>query len=299
MGKLAVEAQRAGTLFVLSPDDERFVLVNDENSPLYDDRLKLPPSEELALSLAREGQIQPGMVRKNGPLLEILDGRQRFRAMRIANKWIEAGDERVAFRAGQPLVFQFEVVKAEDEKEAIRKMIAANLRIEDTPMVRARRIARALKWGLTKEEIRINYGFKSTKTLDNILALLDCSKAVQDAADRGELTETHARDIANLERSEQEELLAEMRAKGVMRGSGASRAIAEKKEGKEVSGAKTGKRMLTRHFLENYLAELEDHKAVGATVVRQHLRLFLGAKDALAAHEMVPYREAVRRAQRR
>jgi hypothetical protein len=54
-------------------------------------------------------------------------------------------DIRVAFRAGRLLEFKFEVVRPEDEQDAIRKMIAANLHIEDTPMVRAKRIARALK----------------------------------------------------------------------------------------------------------------------------------------------------------
>ncbi len=86
MAKTAVDATRAGTIFVLPPDDDRLILVNDKNSPLYDERLDLPFSEELALSIAREGQIQPAKVRKNGPNLEILDGRQRFRASLLANQ---------------------------------------------------------------------------------------------------------------------------------------------------------------------------------------------------------------------
>ena len=126
MSKTAVDAARAGTVFTLPPEDERFVLVNDKASPLYDERLELPVSEELALSIAREGQIQAGKVRKNGPKLEILDGRQRYRAALLANKWINARDPRVAFRSGQIVQFKFEVVKPEDERDAVRKMIAAN-----------------------------------------------------------------------------------------------------------------------------------------------------------------------------
>ena len=80
MSKTAVDAARAGTVFTLPPEDDRLVLVNDKASPLYDERLELPVSEELALSIAREGQIQAGKVRKNGPKLEILDGRQPSRS---------------------------------------------------------------------------------------------------------------------------------------------------------------------------------------------------------------------------
>jgi ParB family chromosome partitioning protein len=295
MGKTAVDAKRAGTIFTLPPEDKSFVLVNDKDSPLYDERLDLPVNEEMALSLAREGQIKPGMVRKNGPKLEILDGRQRYRAELLANEWIQAGDERVAFRGGQLLQFKFEVVRPEDEKAAIRKMIAANLHIEDTPMVRARRIARALKWGLTEEDVRINYGFKDRKTISKILDLLDLCPKAQAAVDKG-LPESVARRMVGLSHEKQEELLVEMEKKGVMHGAAAIRAITEKKQGKEVTGTKTGNKMLSREFVENYLAELADVKPVGVSAVRANLQLILGVKDALVADEFAPYREAVKRA---
>lgn len=298
MGKTAVDATRAGTIFTLPPEDDRFVIVNDKDSPLYDERLELPVSEEMALSLAREGQLQAGKVRKNGPKLEILDGRQRFRASLLANQWIREQHERVAFRAGRLLEFKFEVVRPEDEQDAIRKMIAANLHIEDTPMVRAKRIARALKWGITEEEVRVNYGFKSPSSITNILALLDCAPAVQKAVDAGELPESVARRFRDLEHTKQKELLEEMRAKGVMRGAGAGRAVTAKKNGREITAVKTGKKMLTREFVETYLAELESVKALGATAVRATLRFLLGEKDALNAGEMAPY-EAAKKARRK
>src|SRR4051794_2574094 len=103
MSKTAVDATRAGTIFTLPPEDKRFILVNDKTSPLYDERLDLPVSEELALSIAREGQIQSAKCRKNGEGLEIFDRRQRYRACLLANQWIKKGDPRVAFRAGQAL----------------------------------------------------------------------------------------------------------------------------------------------------------------------------------------------------
>jgi ParB-like chromosome segregation protein Spo0J len=251
----------------------------------------------MTLSLAREGQIKPGMVRKNGPKLEILDGRQRYRAELLANEWIRADDERVAFRRGQLLQFKFEVVRPEDEKAAIRKMIAANLHIDDTPMVRARRIARALKWGLTEEDVRINYGFKDPKTISKILDLLDLCPKAQAAVDKG-LPETVARRMVGLPHDKQEELLEVMQQKGVMHGAAAIRAITEKKQGKEVTGLKTGNKMLSREFVENYLAELADVKAVGVSAVRANVQLILGMKDALVADEFAQYREAIKRARR-
>ena len=258
MSKTAVDAARAGTVFTLAPEDDRFVLVNDPASPLYDERLELPVSEELAMSIAREGQLQAGKVRKNGPKLEILDGRQRYRACLLANEWITARDARVAFRAGQAVQFKFEVVRTEDERDAVRKMLAANLRIDETPIIRARRIARAIKWGLTEEEVRISYGFKSATTVANILALLDCSPAVQNAVDKGELPESVARRFADLDHKKQSELLAEMREKGVTRGAAASRAVTQAKNGKAITVTSTAKKMLPREFVESYAASLDD-----------------------------------------
>lgn len=299
MSKTAVDASRAGTVFTLPPEDNRFVIVNDKDSPLYDERLELPVSEEMAQSLAREGQINAGKVRKNGPKLEVLDGRQRFRATLLANEWVRTKDPRVAFRAGQLLQFKFEVVRAEDEQDAIRKMIAANLHIEDTPMVRAKRIARAIKWGISEEEVRINYGFKSATSVQNILALLDCAPFVQKAVDAGELTESLARRFRALDHGKQRELLDEMRAKGVMRGTVADRAVTAKKNGKEIPTNQTGKRMLPREFVEDYLAQLEPINALGATAVRANLRFLLGDKGALTTGEMTPYRDAANKARRK
>ena len=299
MSKTAVEAARAGTVFALRPEDKRFVLVNDKTSPLYDERLELPVSEELAMSIAREGQIQSAKCRKNGDRLEILDGRQRFRAVLLVNEWVRGKDARVAFRAGVEAPFKFEVVRPEDEKDAVRKMLAANLRIEETPIIRARRIARAMKWGLTEEEIRISYGFKSASTITGILALLDCCPAVQSSVEKGELPETVARRFVGLDHKKQAELLAEMREKGVMRGASASRAVTEKKNGHAISDATMGaKKMLPREFLESYGASLADVKVPGAAVVRANLKFVLGETAALGGSEMAPYREAAARARR-
>ena len=282
MGKTAVDAQRAGTVFTLRPEDARFVLVNDKSSPLYDDRLDLPVSEELALSIAREGQIQAGKVRKNGPKLEILDGRQRYRAALLANQWIKAGDPRVSFRGGQEVQFKFEVVKPEDEADAVRKMLAANLRIDETPIIRAKRITRALKWGLTEEDVRVAYGFKTVATIKNILALLDCAPTVQKAVDQGEIPESVARKFADLDHNAQKDLLVEMREKGVMRGADAGRAVAQKKSGKTVAAKTVGKKMLTREFLTLYVEAVKE--VPGSEVVVANLNFVLGdAEGARAA----------------
>lgn len=299
MAKTAVDASRAGTVFALPPDDERFVLVNDPQSALYDERITLPVSDELALSIARDGQIQPGKVRKNGPKLEILDGRQRYRATLLVNQWVASNDQRVSFRAGVTVQFKFEVVKPEDEQDCIRKMLASNLRVDDTPLVRAKRVARALKWGLTEEDVRISYGFKSLATIQNILALLDCAPSVQQAVERRELPEAVARRFTKLEHTKQHELLAEMRTKGAMRGAVANRAVTSKKAGKEISAEKQGRRMLTREFIESYLLQLEDVTAPGVDAVRVNLRFLLGDADALAGAELGMYRDAVKRARRR
>ena len=255
-------------MFVLPLEDERFVLVNDKNSPIYDERLDLAVSEELgarrfttsasiwrsprssALSLAREGRIQPARVRKSGPKLETLEGRQRFGAALLSHEWVASGDSRVALRAGQPVGFTFQMVRPEDEQAAVRQILAANLRIDATPILRARRIARAMKWGLSIEEM-------------------------------------------------QNDLVETMRQKAVMHGAWASRAVTWKKSGQAVTVENTAKRMLSREFLESYFVVLEEVRALGAGAVRTNLRLLLGDADALGGVELAPRRDAVQRARQK
>jgi hypothetical protein len=122
---------------------------------------------------------------------------------------------------------------------------------------------------------------------------------VQKALDAGELPETVARRFRALDHGKQRELLDEMRQKGVMHGAVANRAVTAKKNGKEITTGQMGKKMLTREFVEDYLAELEPVKTLGATAVRANLRFLLGDKAALAAVEMTSYRDAANKARRR
>ena len=291
MAKTAVEAPRAGNIFTLPPEDERFVLVTDKKSALYDERLELPVSEELALSIAREGQMVSGKVRKNGPNLELLDGRQRFRACLLVNEWVNKGEERVAFRAGQTVSFKFEVIRPEDEADCVRKVLAANLRVEDTPLIRARRVSRALKWGCTEEDVRVAYGFKNVSTIKDILQILDCAPAVQKAVDSGDLPEYVARDFVGLDKEKQSELLTEMKDKGITKGQSARRAVKQKKKGQEVTGKAKGKKMLSRTALEGYLALLEKSEDSIDVLVAAHIRLVLGDADALNGERFSRYKE--------
>lgn len=77
-------------------EDDKLVLVTDEKHPLYDERVNLEPSEAMILNIIQYGVIEPVIVWKDpetGKTL-VVDGRQRVKACREANKRIrKAGGE--------------------------------------------------------------------------------------------------------------------------------------------------------------------------------------------------------------
>jgi hypothetical protein len=89
-----------------------------------------------------------------------------------------------------------------------------------------------------------------------------------------------------------------MRQKGILRGAVAQRAVTAKKHGRELSTERNGCRMLTREFVERYLAMLDDVLDPSVSAVRASLHFILGDKDALSARVMTPYREAAHKARR-
>jgi len=201
--KTAFEAPRQN-LWLLNP--EELQLITDEKDPLYDPRVSLPALEGLVLSIMRRGVIEPVIIQKRDGQAVVVDGRQRVKAAREANKRLKKEGAIV-----KRVPCKLEVVA--EAADVLGLMFSANEhRTDDSPIEKAKKAARLLQAGYSEEEIAVEFGLRSAQTVKNWLSLLDVAPAVRKAIERGEVAPTVAAKVAKLPHAEQ--LAAIQRAQG-------------------------------------------------------------------------------------
>ena len=136
-----------------------------------------PEFDELVASVRRHGILQPVVARPVEGRYQIVAGERRFRAAQAAG-----------------LMSIPAVVREISDREALEVALIENLRREDlNPIERARAYARLTQeFGLTQEEMAEAIG-GSRSSIANTMRLLDLPQEVQQAIDRGRLTEGHGR----------------------------------------------------------------------------------------------------------
>jgi len=280
------EPKRGPIGFSLNADDERLVIITDENHPLYDERVHIPLEglEGLALSLANGGQQKAIIVRKNGELFEVVDGRQELRAARWANDRIRRQDPRFSFRNGIPIELQITARRYEDDEELVEAKRRANASIKDTPGIRARNVKHDLKF-MSKEKLAASMGITETY-LEEILSYFDLDPEVQKDVDAGVIKETIAREMVkktdgkSLNRAEQKDTLREMKEKGATKGAKAKAVIRAKKRGKKAN-LKDAAKMRDRVYIERFYDEIADIKSAPILAVRTFIDHILRRKSAV------------------
>lgn len=195
-------------------EPEGLTIVTDKGHPLYDERVNLPLDEQLVQSIMAHGVLEPIIVRKNGcdkkgnPIIEVIDGRQRVRCCAEANR-------RLAEVGGKPKRVPA-VVKSGTGEEAMGWMITTNeIRFEDTPLTKAKKLRRYLDAGYSEQDARVTFGLDA-RAMRNLLMLLSCSATVQKALEKEQLAVSVARDLSALPEAEQDAKLAEFAAAGVL-----------------------------------------------------------------------------------
>jgi ParB family transcriptional regulator, chromosome partitioning protein len=146
---------------------------------------------ELAVSIARDGIIQPLVVRKTGDQYELVAGERRLRAAKIA------GLEKVPV-----------VVQSIADERMLEVALIENIQREDlNPIELAIAFERmANELSLNHDEIGTRTG-KDRATITNSIRLLQLPRELQDMVARRELSSGHARAILKLkDESEQKEL---------------------------------------------------------------------------------------------
>lgn len=145
-------------------------------------RIEATQLQSLAASLARQGVMQPLLVRRAGERYQLIAGERRWRAARVA------GLARVPV-----------VIREAKDQELLELALIENLQREDlNPMEEAAAYRRLMtELGLSQEQIAERVG-KDRTTVANLVRLLKLPGPVRDALAREELSPGHARPLLAL-----------------------------------------------------------------------------------------------------
>ncbi len=161
--------------------------------------------DALAQNLETHGMLQPIVVRKMDDAnnaanerYQIIAGERRFRAATRAG-WSEVPVHCVDV----------------DDRQMIELALTENLQRKDLNAIeKARSFSKYLEtYGGTHEELGRRLGFDRS-TIANLIRLLDLATDVQEAVQRGELSQGHARALLPLEAWEQVEIAQQILAEG-------------------------------------------------------------------------------------
>lgn len=210
MAKTAIPGASRTTAFMMEPDALTIVGLDTNDGPehpLFDERIHLQLDEGLVRNIRAYGVIETVTVRKNGPLVEVVAGRQRVRAAREANRRLAAE----GFKTIKVPV----MVRRDRDPRAIGVMVSENEnRIDDDAITRAQKAQRMLDFGNTEDDVAVAFGI-SKQALKNLLSTLDLSDKVQKLISERKLPFSTAITLRDLPRAEQETKAKEMVDKGV------------------------------------------------------------------------------------
>jgi ParB family chromosome partitioning protein len=208
--KTALPNAKRMNAFAMDPNDLTVVGLDTDDGPehpLYDERIRLPVDEGLVRNIRTYGVIEPVSVRKNGDRVEVVAGRQRVRAARVAAERMEA--------AGELPVRVPCMVRRDKDARAMGVMISENEnRQDDDAVTRAQKAQRMLDYGQTEEDIAVAFGI-SKQAVKNLLAVLDLDDKVQSLVSERKLAYSTAITLRDLPREEQVTKASEMVDAGV------------------------------------------------------------------------------------
>lgn len=162
---------------------------------LYDERIDLDVDTNLVKNIMVYGVQQPVLVREEDGDVIVVDGRQRVRAAREANK---------QFRAAGEVEVKVPVLSVRgDDRRVTGIMISANeQRRDDDVLVRAMKAQRMLDLVGSKADVALAFG-RTTQTINAWLRLAEADTSVHEAIQSGAISASAGVEIASLDRKEQ------------------------------------------------------------------------------------------------
>lgn len=199
--KARYDAKRTNA-FYFDPDKLVIIGLDTDDGPehhLHDSRIGLPLDEGMIRSIMAHGVKVPIIVAKIDDKPHVVDGRQRVRHAREANRRLVA--------AGEPAVR----VPAMDEKgnERQQQLLAIGLneqRRADDVLVKAEKARRLRDRGFDDAEIGIAFGI-STQAARQWLDVDSLAEPVKARISSGEVSATAARQVAGLDPTRQAEII--------------------------------------------------------------------------------------------
>jgi hypothetical protein len=206
MSKQALEGRRLNG-FWMRPEDLVIVGLDTKHKkgehPLWDERINLPLDENMVLNIMAEGVHEPVIVRKDGEQPLLVNGRQRVRHAREANKRLTAAGK-------EPVEIKTVVERGSDDR-MFGIMISTNeVRREDALESKLSKLERYMAMGKSEEQAAIVFGV-GVPTIKTWLAIVEAGPEVKSAIRDGALSATAAAKIAKAPREKQAALVQEVR----------------------------------------------------------------------------------------
>lgn len=199
MAKKALNASRLNA-FAMDPTDLTIVGYDTEDGPehpLWDDRVEKLEStmySDFVDSIIEQGVLQPVRVRKNGEVVEVVVGRRRTLGARLANK-------RLAEVGGESVKVPTMLYRGKDTSAQSAVLIENEQRVNDSPLVLARKIARLEQRADMRTAAKA--AGVSPAEAKRLLRLLDLADPVAEMVDDGRLRAATALTLLDLPRDEQ------------------------------------------------------------------------------------------------
>ncbi len=180
-------------------------MVTDPNSPLYDDRVHEPFDEKLVRNIMHLGVHQSISVWVNTETgdPEVVAGRRRVKAAREANR-------RLVEQGSEPLRVKGTIQRGTPGKLTSVMISENEIRKEDSPLGRARKMQRMFDLGMSEDDVAIAFGCSSQTIRDGVM-LLDATQAVQDAVENKEIGIGAAVSLSQQAPAVQREKIAEIK----------------------------------------------------------------------------------------
>lgn len=192
-------------------DPEKVLIIDDKQHVLYDQRIEKPITEAFVRSIERFGVKQPIKLRKNGndptgePILEVVFGRRRIRAARLAN-------QRRAAKGQEPILVKAFLDRGSDGDMAIEMVIENENRQDDDLVTKAEKAKKLVD--LHGSEIAADAFGVEVATMESWLPVLDLADAIKAKIRSGEMAAGAAAELLNLPRNEQEKLVSQLEEAG-------------------------------------------------------------------------------------
>ena len=198
-----------------------------DEHPLYDKRVKLPVDVNMAKDMLMNGFRGSIEVRANGSRWEVVFGRQRVKAARLAKQMAE--------EQGKEAPFVKCIPQSGSDAELFGVMIGENVHRRGFGVLEtADKLSRYINLGRSEEEAAVTFGM-SKQNVKNLLKYGKLTGNVRKAVEKEEISPSAAAELADLSREEQEDELKVL-LNNAMKGVKPTKAAAKKSVKKRKGG---------------------------------------------------------------